>query len=60
MHPEHAHHEDMGGIESLIDIGAGFSDDDSDTEVGKTSSLPVLAHMAYPAAWFIGCRCMLS
>lgn len=33
MHQEHAHNEDMGGIESLIDMDAGFSDDESDEEV---------------------------
>ncbi|DBB04235.1 TPA: hypothetical protein ACH3X1_013259 [Trebouxia sp. C0004] len=32
-HAEHAHNEDMGGIESMIDMDAGFVDDeDSDDE----------------------------
>ena len=33
VHQEHAHNEDMGGIESLIDMDTGFSDDESDEEV---------------------------
>ncbi len=34
MHAEHAHNEDMGGIESMIDMDAGFVDDeDSGDEV---------------------------
>ena len=41
MHPEHAHHEDKGGIESLIDIDGGFSDDDSDAEVCKSDCIAI-------------------
>lgn len=33
VHQEHAHNEDMGGIESLIDMDTGFSDGESDEEV---------------------------
>jgi len=34
MHAEHAHNEDLGGIESMIDMDAGFVDDeDSGDEV---------------------------
>lgn len=36
-HPEHAHNEDMGGIESMIDMDAGFADDEvSSNEVMST------------------------
>ncbi len=28
MHAEHAHNEDLGGIESMIDMDAGFVDDE--------------------------------
>lgn len=30
---EHAHNEDMGGIESLVDLDAGFADDEEYDEV---------------------------
>ena len=30
---EHAHNEDMGGIESLVDLDAGFADDEEYAEV---------------------------
>lgn len=30
---EHAHNEDMGGIESLVDLEAGFADDEEYAEV---------------------------
>ena len=30
---EHAHNEDMGGIESLVDLDAGFADEEEYDEV---------------------------
>lgn len=32
---EHAHNEDMGGIESLVDLDAGFADDEEYDEVSS-------------------------
>jgi hypothetical protein len=41
MHAEHAHNEDMGGIESMIDMDAGFVDDEDsgDEDSGDEVSL---------------------
>lgn len=40
MHAEHAHIEDMGGIESMIDMDAGFVDDeDSGDEVSQLQTV---------------------
>ncbi len=40
MHAEHAHNEDMGGIESMIDMDAGFVDDeDPDDEVSRLQTV---------------------
>ena len=47
VHQEHAHNEDMGGIESLIDMDTGFSDGESDEEVCsayRSASLSNLSH----------------
>ena len=48
QYAEHAHNEDMGGIEDLVDLDTGFADDD-DYEV----HICALWHDVMP----LGCSC---
>ena len=43
---EHAHNEDMGGIESLVDLDAGFADDEEYDEVCKSHLVCVFCRTA--------------
>ena len=46
---EHAHNEDMGGIESLVDLDAGFADDEEYDEVHSSPVLSAGQHKALAA-----------